>query len=295
VPGPRGGERRRLSTSTFLSGAGAARGRFRISECAMSYTVSLENFEGPLDLLLFLVRKNEIEIQDIPIVTITEQYLAYVDLMKALNLDVAGEFLVMAATLIYLKSRSLLPKCDEEEPEDEQTTLDALKRQLLEYEQYKDAALHLKEQNILEKNVFVRACYNDPVPDGDEPVLREISIFELLTALQKVIERSEEPDGSFTVTRDYMSVRDKISEVIEMVQTCPGGLAFEKLFGQSPQRIEVITTFLALLELIKMQAIRIFQNECFQSIYLFPILDEGERTHAAAPVDQQEDLGTNDQ
>ena len=126
----------------------------------MSYHVALKNFEGPLDLLLFLVRKNELDIQDIPIVSITSQYIEYIDMMKALNLDIAGDFLVMASTLLYLKSRALLPKTDdEEEQQEEAAALEELKRQLLEYQQFKDAAERLKEQNILEKDVFARALY----------------------------------------------------------------------------------------------------------------------------------------
>ncbi len=123
----------------------------------MNYSVKLDNFEGPLDLLLFLVRKNEVDIQDIPILVITRQYMEYIDIMKSMNLDIAGEFLVMAATLMHIKSRSLLPKTDDDDEDDEAIqSLDELKKQLLEYQQYREAAQTLKEQNILEKDVFTR-------------------------------------------------------------------------------------------------------------------------------------------
>ncbi len=240
----------------------------------MDYSVKLENFEGPLDLLLYLVRREEIDIQQIPVVTITAQYMEYLELMKVLNLDIAGEFLVMAATLLYLKSRALLPACqDDEESEDAKNTLDELKRQLLEYQQYKEAALRLREQNILEKDVFTRACIIEPTPD-DMPEIREASIFDLLSALKKVIDRTEARADIMAVTREQMSVKDKINEILGRLESVRGGVEFEALFDTAPDRVEVITTFLAVLELIKMQALKVFQNANFGKMYVYAVTDE---------------------
>lgn len=246
----------------------------------MQYTVKLENFEGPLDLLLYLVRKNEIDIEHIPIVAITQQYMEYVELMKALNLDVAGEFLVMAATLLYLKSRALLPAGDEEEQDDGRPTLEDLKRQLLEYQQYKEAARHLREQNILEKDVFTRGAAEDPSVMQDGPALQEASIFDLLTALQKVIARATNRDELITLTAEEISVKDKINELLDRLQSCDRHLVFEELFAPQTTRLEIIATFLALLELIHLQAVRIYQTGSFSSIYIYPVGAEDARPQA---------------
>ncbi len=193
----------------------------------MDYSVKLENFEGPLDLLLYLVRKNEIDIQQIPVITITSQYMEYLELMKVLNLDIAGEFLVMAATLLYLKSRALLPACeDDEESEEAKNTLEDLKRQLLEYQQYKDVAQRLREQNILEKDVFTRACIIEPTAD-DAPAFREASIFELLAALKKVIERTDAKADIMALTMEHMSVKDKINEILERLEGVKAALSLK--------------------------------------------------------------------
>ncbi len=247
----------------------------------MSYTVTLENFEGPLDLLLYLVRKNEIDIQEIPIITITEQYIDYIDMMKAMNLDVAGEFLVMAATLMYLKSRALLPKneCDDE-TEEELQTLDDLKRQLLEYEQYKEAAQRLKEQNILERNVFVRSLFDDPVPAEGE-TLQEASIFDLISAFKNLIERIDEKQALMEVDIEHISVKDRINDVMQKLAECADAVLFEDLFDDQLDKLLLITTFLALLELLKMQAIKIYQNENFSSIYIYPIRDDDTHEESA--------------
>jgi len=240
----------------------------------MTYNVKLDNFEGPLDLLLFLVRKNEIDIQNIPIVKITQQYMEYIELMNALNLDIAGEFLVMAATLLYLKSRALIPRSEEEESEDENSTLEALKKQLLEYQQYKDAALHLKEQNILEKDVFTRSSFSELVTAEDQQEFQEASLFDLIAALKKVFERTGAKTDVLEVTVEHLSVKDKINEIMQFLQECKNRIEFSSLFSLHPQRIEVITTFLALLELIKLQAVKIYQNANFSTIYIYSVSDD---------------------
>ena len=203
--------------------------------------------------------------------------------MQALNLDIAGDFLVMAATLMYLKSRALLPRAGEDESEEEKNTLDELKRQLLEYQQYKEAAQRLKEQNILEKDVFTRAFFGEPAPAEDENVLKEASLFDLLTALKRVIERSDAKDAVMEVFREQLSVKDKISDILQRLQDVKGKLDFETLFGETPTRLEIITTFLAVLELIKMQAIKVYQNTSFSKIYIYGVHDEEAREETASP------------
>ena len=241
----------------------------------MSYHVALENFEGPLDLLLFLVRKNELDIQDIPIVSITSQYIEYIDMMKALNLDVAGDFLVMASTLLYLKSRALLPKTDdEEEQQEEEAALEALKQQLLEYQQYKDAAERLKEQNILEKDVFARALFDEPVAVDDEAALSRVSLFDLIKAFKVMLERTDGDESDYDISPEEISVKDKIVELLQRLEGQTDGVDFMGLFPANPTKLLIITTFLAMLELMKMQAVRIYQNKNFSTIYLYPVTDE---------------------
>ena len=241
----------------------------------MAYHVSLDNFEGPLDLLLFLVRKNELDIQNIPIVSITSQYMEYIDMMQALNLDIAGDFLVMASTLMYLKSRALLPKSDDDEDQLEQdAALEELKRQLLEYQQYKDAAERLREQNILEKDVFARSLFAEPAAVDDEAALSEVSMFDLIRAFKVMLERTDADVDEYDVSREEISVKDKIAEVLQRLEGCTAGLDFMTLFSDTPTRMQVIATFLALLELMKMQAVKIYQNSNFSTIYLYPVTDE---------------------
>lgn len=224
----------------------------------MSTQVRLDIFEGPLDLLLHLIKKNEVSITDIPIATITEQYLATLDLMQTLNLDLAGEFLVMAATLIHIKSRMLLPPGDDE-PDDEEEGGDpreALIRRLLEYQRFKEAANELQQRDVLARDVFARAAgpAETPVPAG----FRELSVFELLTALRRVMDRLPK-DDFHEVTLDKITVREKMTLLLDRLHASEQVL-FESLFSQARTRMEVVVTFLAMLELVKIRAIRIFQE-----------------------------------
>jgi segregation and condensation protein A len=224
----------------------------------VSTRVQLEIFEGPLDLLLHLIKKNEVSITDIPIATITEQYLATLDLMETLSLDVAGEFLVMAATLIHIKSRMLLPAGTEEEEEDDGIDpRDDLVRRLLEYQRFKDAADQLEGREILTRDVFVRSA---TPPETVEPApFREVSVFELLTALRRVIDRLPK-DVYHQVILDKVTVREKMTLLLDTLRT-QGQVLFEELFRDAQNRMDVVVTFLAMLELVKVRAIRIFQDE----------------------------------
>jgi segregation and condensation protein A len=220
--------------------------------------VQLEIFEGPLDLLLHLIKRNEVSITDIPIATITEQYLATLEVMQTFNLDVAGEFLVMAATLIHIKSRMLLPMADDEEDEEEGTDpRQELVRRLLEYQRYKDVADQLERRELLTRDVFVRSAA--PAEEIPAPGFREVSVFELLTALKRVLDRLPK-DVVHEVMLEKITVRDKMTLLLDQLRT-QGKILFESLFAEVTIRMEVIVTFLAMLELVKVRAIRIFQEE----------------------------------
>jgi segregation and condensation protein A len=220
--------------------------------------VQVEIFEGPLDLLLHLIKKNEVSISDIPIATITEQYLATLEVMQAFNLDVAGEFLVMAATLIHIKSRMLLPLTDAEEDEEEGADpREELVRRLLEYQRFKDAADQLERREVLTRDVFVRSVA--PAEEVPAPGFREVSVFELLTALKQVLDRLPK-DVVHEVMLDKITVREKMTLLLDHLRA-QGKTLFESLFAEVKTRMEVVVTFLAMLELVKVRAIRIFQEE----------------------------------
>ncbi len=224
----------------------------------MSTRVQLEIFEGPLDLLLHLIKKNEVSITDIPIASITEQYLATLELMETLSLDVAGEFLVMAATLIHIKSRMLLPAGADEAEEDEgDDPRDELVRRLLDYQRFKEAADELEQREMLSRDVFVRSA--TPAEEAGAPTFRELSVFELLNALRRVIDRLPK-DVFHQVELDKVTVREKMTLLLDKLRA-QGRVLFEELFNEAKTRMDVVVTFLAMLELVKVRAIRIFQEE----------------------------------
>ena len=233
-----------------------------MDQLEISYEVKLEAFTGPLDLLLHLIRKHEINIYDIPIFLITKQYLDYIEMMKDLNLSLAGEFLVMASTLLQIKSRMLLPQEDpvsedEEEGEDPRSEL---VRRLVEYQQYKEAAGELTEQESLWRNIFHREPVQQPSPVR-EILVEDVSLFDLLDALQDVLSRTES-EVFVNISADTMTVQDRINLIIERLEQEPT-LTFSALFDDASNRLVVITTFLALLELVRMRLVRIFQGDLF--------------------------------
>lgn len=232
----------------------------------MTTRVQLEIFEGPLDLLLHLIKKNEVSITDIPIAMITEQYLATLEVMQTLNLDVAGEFLVMAATLIHIKSRMLLPPTDGEEDEEEggADPREELVRRLLEYQRFKDAADQLERREVLTRDVFVRSVA--PAEAIPAAGFRDVSIFELLAALKRVLDRLP-TDVVHEVMLEKITVREKMTLLLDRLRT-QGSILFESLFDGVMTRMEVVVTFLAMLELVKVRAIRIFQEEATGSIQI---------------------------
>lgn len=223
----------------------------------MTTRVELEIFEGPLDLLLHLIKKNEVSITDIPIATITEQYMATLELMQSLNLDVAGEFLVMAATLIHIKSRTLLPPGDNEEDDEEGSdSREQLMRQLLEYQRFKEAAEELERREILKRDVFARS---PELPETTETVgFEEVSLFDLLAALRRVLERFPKED-IHEVTLERISLREKMKSLLEELHQ-KGRIVFQYFFENAATRLEIVVAFLAMLELVRIRAIRISQE-----------------------------------
>ena len=253
----------------------------------MSTRVQLEIFEGPLDLLLHLIKKNEVSITDIPIASITEQYLATLELMETLSLDVAGEFLVMAATLIHIKSRMLLPAGADEAEEDEgNDPRDELVRRLLDYQRFKDAADQLEQREMLSRDVFVRSA--TPVEEAAGPTFRELSVFELLNALRRVIDRLPK-DVFHHVELEKVTVREKMTLLLDKLRA-QGRVLFEELFNEAKTRMDVVVTFLAMLELVKVRAVRIFQEELTGPIIIeaaASMEQAAERANAEEPEEEQ--------
>jgi segregation and condensation protein A len=237
----------------------------------MTYKVRLEIFEGPLDLLLHLIRENQVNICDIPIARITDQYLDYLKFMKTLNIEVVGDFLVMAATLTYIKSRMLLPREDEEAVEEEDPRRDLVDR-LLEYQRFKEIAGALQEREAIHEGIYRRALSPDSVPMEDEPVpaetfLGEVRIFDLLKAYEGVMRRIGDA-GRHEIDVDEMDLAERLTFVLNRVRS--EGTTFPALFERMVRRIEIAATFLAMLELIRQRLIRIRQNEIHGAIYLYP-------------------------
>ncbi|MDL5055227.1 segregation/condensation protein A [Oscillatoria laete-virens NRMC-F 0139] len=232
--------------------------------------VKLPVFEGPLDLLLYLIKRDELNIYDIPIEHITRQYLEYLQLMQMLDLEIAGEFLVMAATLMYIKSKTLLPEdqqviMEEQEEEDVDPRWDLIKR-LVEYKKFKDVALELMNREYLQENIFVRAPEK---PDFDESAtsrpLADVGIFDLLNAFNKVLKKLNLDDDLREIYDERFTVSDKIDLILETIRT-QKTVRFTQLFENARSRSEIVVTFLALLELIRLKQITAAQSDHFGEI-----------------------------
>jgi len=234
--------------------------------------VRLPVFEGPLDLLLYLVKSSEVSIYDIEITRITEQYLNYLAQMQELDLDVAGEFIVMAAHLIYLKSRTLLPvdqQAVDDQPEEEDPRWELI-RQLVEYKKFKEAAGKFQELEEIAHGIFHRSA--PPVmvtaPETAKPFLGKVTMWDLMQALQHVLQRYEEQQirhGKSEIFEETFTVSQKIDYLLERIG--PGKTAsFFTLFGELASRAEIVVTFLALLELIRLKQLRVQQGEQFSDI-----------------------------
>lgn len=242
---------------------------------APALSVKLDVFEGPLDLLLHLVRENRLDIHDIPIAKITEQYLAYLNVMKALNLDLAGEFLVMASTLLYIKSRSLLPVHDEEaEGEEDPEILRAeLSRRLVEYERIKEAAARLGERPLLGRDVFARDFLGEEIPEG-EVLLTELSLADLISAFKDVLERIPDRDA-VEVFVDRLSMADAIAFLLDRIRE-EGAIRFDRLMEEFTTRNEIISFFLGILELIRLRTVKAYQATPMGLITIVPAVREDE-------------------
>ena len=235
------------------------------------YHVRLPVFDGPLDLLLHLIRKNEVDIYDIPIAAITRQYLETLELMRELNLDVAGEFVFMAATLIHIKSKMLLPPPHEDGTEDEiEDPRAELVARLLEYQQYKEAAQVLYERQTLRSAVWLRsetslASIRAEEANNQEDLV-DVDLFELLTAFRSVMERLRQR-RDITFEKETVTIEEMIQILSDRVS--PGSsVSFEQLFEGVTSRILLVVTFLAILEMVRLQVLRIYQQKPFGTIHV---------------------------
>ena len=244
-----------------------------------AYRVHISEFEGPLDLLLHLIKKNEVDIYNIPIAAITRQYLEYMDLLKELNLDIAGEFLVMAATLLQIKSRMLLPVTQEEDEAEMEDPRAELVRRLLEYQRYRDASYLLSSRNLLGRDVFARKFDSRELADlvrKEEPA--DVELFELIEAFQRVLARVS-VDTFHDVVADGISIADRIAEVLSLLHA-EKTIRFDALLKDGMTRDLLVVTFLSILELCKMKLIKITQAESLGAIWL---------TSASLPDDEPGD------
>jgi segregation and condensation protein A len=231
------------------------------------YKVKLEVFEGPLDLLLYLIKRDELDIYEISLERITRQYLEYLQAFQELNIDVAGEFVVMAANLIYLKSRNLLP-VDQQPPEEDAEEDDPrwdLIRQLIEYKKFKEAAAQLQIRQLQQEQIFLRepagfaAMVVEPLSLGD------VGIFQLINAFQTVIKRVEARENLREIFGEHFTVSEKIDWILQRIAD-GAPLRFSELFAGLASRVEIVVTFLALLELIRLRQVRASQKDAFAEI-----------------------------
>ncbi len=236
-----------------------------------AFPVHLEHFDGPLDLLLHLIRKSEVNVHDIPIAVITQQYLDTIQLMQEMNLDVAGEFIVMAATLIHIKSKMLLPRPETaagEDGEPGEDPRDALVRRLLEHRKYKAAAGLLHEREQVRSAQWLRPDERvaDIAGDSYEPEL-EVDLFSLLSAFQAVVERAKHRPRVL-LPPEQLSVEARIDQLLDRLSETEA-CGFEELFADAAGRSMLIVTFLALLEMIRLKLVRVFQSGSFGPIRVY--------------------------
>lgn len=229
----------------------------------MNYQVVLDSFEGPLDLLLHLIKKHELDIMDIPVSLITEQYLKHIEVMKTLNLDVAGEYILMAATLMHIKSKMLLPPSEEEETEEDGgDPREELIKRLLEYKKYKEASEELLSMDMLDRENFLKGYVEDvEAADSEEETSHDVTLFDLMEVLSDLLKEAK-TYNPHEVNLEKVSVKEKI-EIITKKISILGSLTFRSLFDKASSKNDIIATFLALLELVKMKKVRAFQGETF--------------------------------
>jgi segregation and condensation protein A len=251
---------------------------------ASGYQVRLPTFEGPLDLLLHLIAEHELDILDIPIAFVTQKYVEYITLMQELNIDVASEYLVMAATLAHIKSKMLLPTPPDDQDEEGELELDPraeLVRRLLEYQKYKEVAEQLGGRSLLGRDVFPRGA---PAPSIEGPApLAQVSLFKLLDAFQSVLERAK-TTLDHEIDFERFSITDRIIQLADVLRNA-GRLPFERLFAGQQSRAELIVTFLALLEMTRLRMTRLIQEAPLESIHVeLAVADEEIQQLAGAAV-----------
>jgi segregation and condensation protein A len=228
------------------------------------YNVKLEAFEGPLDLLLFLIKKEEVDIYNIPITSILDQYLEYIDLMKILDIEVASEFIVMASNLIYIKSKMLLPATDEDADEDEDPREDLVK-QLLEYKKIKESAKYFRTLEEKQSEIYFRSVDTSLYAEKIEE-FQHVSLFDLISAFSDILQ-TKDKEVPKEIANEQVSVEEKISEILDKIKL-KQEISFKNLILSSKTRLEVIASFLAVLELMKTKQIFVVQSNKFGEILI---------------------------
>ncbi|MDH4028968.1 MAG: segregation/condensation protein A [Nitrospirota bacterium] len=235
-------------------------------ESIKGFHFNLPVFNGPLDLLLHLIKDQKIDIYDIPIIQITRQYMDYIEFMKELNLEIAGEFLVMAATLIHIKSKMLLPPDEEDKEELPDDPRAELVQRLLEYQSYRDSSLNLRKREDIWNTIFFRAeTDKDAIEFEPEAMLFDANVFDLISAFKKLLQKA--PAGMVEITRESLTVTDRINFILERIEK-EDGVRFGELFEEGHSRTLLIVTFLALLELVKLGLVKIYQEKSFGLIWI---------------------------
>ncbi len=245
----------------------------------MPYKIQLEKFEGPLDLLLYLIKKDDIDICDIPIATITDQYMGYITTMQLLNLEVVGDFLVMAATLMQIKSKMLLPADPLTGPEEAEDPRSELVRRLQEYQQFKQIAENLKEKEAFRQTLFTRLVDQealDEIKEDSKEVFIEASLFDLINALNTALIKVPEKQ-TYQVHEDQFTIEGQTHAILHSLVGSPK-IFMAELFSKASCKIEIICTFVAILELIRLKEILAFQRRAFDDIEIVRNF-----SHEAAP------------
>jgi segregation and condensation protein A len=237
--------------------------------CMTEYKVKFEVFEGPLDLLLYLIKKEEVDIYEVNLTQLATQFLEYIEVMRMLDLEIAGEFLVMAATLMYIKSRELLPKDQQVKPEGEEDEGDdprwELIRRLVEYKKFKDAASQLQALETRQESVHPRLPVKPEFAAEAAPARKDVSLFDLINAVNSVLQRVNQREDLRDIFEDRWTVSEKIEHLVRLVAERPV-VKFSELFASATSRTEVVVTFLALLELIRLRQLVAQQSETFGEI-----------------------------
>ena len=249
----------------------------------MSYKLTLDIFEGPLDLLLYLIKKDDIDIKDIPIVQITEQYMQYIEMMKMLDLDFVGDFLVMAATLMQIKSKMLLPPDPNEVQEEELDPRDELIRRLYEYKQFKEIADVLHTKEVARRNLFSRHIDPetlDQLKEDAREVYFEANLFDLINALSEALKKLPE-DIIHEIIKEEFTVEQKIHDILHGLVDRPA-IMLTEFFAKAKTKLEIVVTFLAILELIRLKEIKVAQKKIFGEIEVL----RNKENIAPAPLQQ---------